>query len=158
MCDCGKQQRNNIFFRGFFYLKSTLPNELSMADKQRSLRNATGLETFLSFSFIFEDSTKIHKCVLVYEKWSISRVSAGGLIFMKKKMFKKEKGNTFALLIIFIEKSLQKEQNSTNLLQRTPICRNKPAITPKRFNSLDTNSSYHHSFFLLTLVHNDNFS
>ena len=56
-----------------------------MADKQRSLRNATGLETFLSFSFIFEDSTKIHKCVLVYEKWSISRVSAGGLIFMKKK-------------------------------------------------------------------------
>jgi hypothetical protein len=34
-------------------LVSTLPNELSMADKQRSLRNATGLGRVLSFSFIF---------------------------------------------------------------------------------------------------------
>ena len=37
----------------------------------------------------------------------------------KKKIviiFQKEKGNTFTLLIIFIVKSLQKEQNSTNLL------------------------------------------
>ena len=31
-------------------------------------------------------------------------------------IFQKEKGNTFKLLIIFIVKSLQKEQNSTNLL------------------------------------------
>ena len=31
-------------------------------------------------------------------------------------IFRKEKGNTFTLLIIFIVKSLQKEQNSTNLL------------------------------------------
>ena len=31
-------------------------------------------------------------------------------------IFQKEEGNTFALLIIFIVKSLQKEQNSTNLL------------------------------------------
>jgi hypothetical protein len=38
-------------------------------------------------------------------------------------------------------KSLQKEQNSRNLLLWTPICRNKLAITPKWFNSLDTNSS-----------------
>jgi hypothetical protein len=41
------------------------------------------------------------------------------LIFMKKKntiIFQKEKGNTFTHLIIFIVKSLQKEQNSTNLL------------------------------------------
>ena len=38
-------------------------------------------------------------------------------------------------------KSLQKEQNSTNLLLWPPICRNKPAITPKWFNSLDTNST-----------------
>ena len=37
-------------------------------------------------------------------------------------------------------KSLQKEQNSTNLLLWPLICRNKPAITPKWFNSLDTNS------------------
>ena len=36
-------------------------------------------------------------------------------------------------------KSLQKEQNSTNLLLWPPICRNKPAITPKWFNSLETN-------------------
>ena len=38
---------------------------------------------------------------------------------VKKKIviiFKKENGNTFTLLIIFIVKSLQKEQNSTNLL------------------------------------------
>ena len=31
-------------------------------------------------------------------------------------IFQKEKGNIFTLLIIFIVKSLQKEQNSTNLL------------------------------------------
>ena len=36
-------------------------------------------------------------------------------------------------------KSLQKEQNSTNLLLCPPICRNS-WITPKWFNSLDTNS------------------
>ena len=41
----------------------------------------------------------------------------------------------------FIVKSLKKEQNSTNLLLWPPICRNKPAITPKWFNSLDTNST-----------------
>jgi hypothetical protein len=37
----------------------------------------------------------------------------------KKKIviiFQKENGNTFAFLIIFIVKSLQKEQDSTNLL------------------------------------------
>ena len=31
-------------------------------------------------------------------------------------IFQKENGNTFTLLIIFIVKSLQKEQNSTNLI------------------------------------------
>ena len=31
-------------------------------------------------------------------------------------IFQKENGNTFPLLIIFIVKSLQKEQNRTNLL------------------------------------------
>ena len=38
---------------------------------------------------------------------------------VKKKnviIFQKENGNTFTLLIIFIVKSLQKEQNSTDLL------------------------------------------
>ena len=35
---------------------------------------------------------------------------------VKKHIFQKVKGNTFTLLIIFIVKSLQKEQNSTNLL------------------------------------------
>ena len=45
---------------------------------------------------------------------TILHVYAGG----KKNIiiFQKEKGNTFTLLIIFIVKSLQKEQNSTNLL------------------------------------------
>ena len=38
---------------------------------------------------------------------------------VKKKVviiFKKENENTFTLFIIFVVKSLQKEQNSTNLL------------------------------------------
>ena len=39
---------------------------------------------------------------------------------VKKKnfviIFQKENGNTFTLFVIFIVKSLQKEQNSTNLL------------------------------------------
>ena len=38
---------------------------------------------------------------------------------VKKKIviiFQKENGNTFTLLIIFLVKSLQNEQNSTNLL------------------------------------------
>ena len=46
---------------------------------------------------------------------------------VKKKyiIFQKENGNTFTLVIIFIVKSLQKEQNSTNdlsnlLLHMTP--------------------------------------
>ena len=69
-------------------------------------------------------------CIHVWQLWqyvelvskelnhlaAILHVFAGGLIFMKQKkniVFKKEKGNT---LIIFIVKSLQKEQNSTNLL------------------------------------------
>ena len=41
---------------------------------------------------------------------------AGSLIFVKQKIniivFQKEKGNTFTFLIIFIVKSLQKEQNT----------------------------------------------
>ena len=51
---------------------------------------------------------------------AILHVYAWILIFMKSRkdiiIFQKEKGNTFTLLIIFIVKSLQKEQNSTNLL------------------------------------------
>ena len=41
-----------------------------------------------------------------------------GFLWGKKNIiiFQKEKGNTFTLLIILIVKSLQKEQNSTNLL------------------------------------------
>ena len=37
---------------------------------------------------------------------------------VKKKdiIFQKEKGNTFTLLIIFTVNSLQKEENSTNIL------------------------------------------
>ena len=51
---------------------------------------------------------------------AILHVYASGLNFMKWKkiviIFQKENGNTFTLLIIFIVKILQKEQNSTNLL------------------------------------------
>ena len=50
-------------------------------------------------------------------------------------IFQKEKGNTFTLLIIFIVKSLEKEQNSTNLLLWPPIWRNKCTITQKWINS-----------------------
>ena len=45
-----------------------------------------------------------------------------GFVFFEVKrkknviIFQKENGNTFTLLIIFTVKSLQKEQNSTNLL------------------------------------------
>ena len=51
----------------------------------------------------------------------ILHVYARGLNFIKNEInfviiFQKENGNTFTLLIIFIVKSLQKEQNSTNLL------------------------------------------
>ena len=54
---------------------------------------------------------------------AILHVCGGGLIFMKEKenllSFFKKKGemNTFTFFIIFIVKSLQKEQNSTNLLK-----------------------------------------
>jgi hypothetical protein len=52
---------------------------------------------------------------------AILHVYAGGLNFyeVKKKyiiIFQKENGNNFTLFIIFIVKSIQKEQNSTNLL------------------------------------------
>ena len=58
----------------------------------------------------------------------ILHVYAGVWFLWSKKiiMFQKEKGNIFTLLITFIVKSLQKEQNSTNLLLWPPICRNKP--------------------------------
>ena len=69
-----------------------------------------------------------------------------GFLWSKKNIiFQKENGNTFTLLIIFIVKSLQKEQNGINLLLWPPICRNKPVITPKWFNSLDTNSTIYAS-------------
>ena len=51
---------------------------------------------------------------------AILHVYAGGIEFYELKknviIFQKENENTFTLLIIFIVKSLQKEQNSTNLL------------------------------------------
>ena len=66
------------------------------------------------------------------------------ILWSKKKIviiFQNENWNSSTLFIIFIVKSLQKEQNSTNLLLSPPICRTKSAITPKWFNSLDTNSN-----------------
>ena len=79
---------------------------------------------------------------------AILHVYAGGFEFyeVKKKIFviifQKENGNTFTLFIIFVVKSLQKKQNSTNLQLWPPISRNKSVITPKWFNSLDTNSTF----------------
>ena len=75
-----------------------------------------------------------------------SSQSPRGTVYEIKKnfviIFQEENGNTFTFLIIFIVKYLQKEQNSTNLLLWPPICLYKSAITPKWFNSLDTNSTY----------------
>ena len=88
---------------------------------------------------------------------TILHVFAGVWFLWSKKIcffviiFQKEKGNTFTLLIFFKVKSLQKEQNSTNLLLWPPICGNKHAITPKWFNSLDTNSSSNSSVSKLSL-------
>jgi hypothetical protein len=65
---------------------------------------------------------------LLHEKRVQGRVSVQGghfatlcrefdfYVVKKFIIFQKEKGNNFTLLIIFIVKSLQKEQNSTNLL------------------------------------------
>ena len=53
--------------------------------------------------------------------------------------FQNEKANTVTLLIILIIRRLQIELHSTNLLLWPPICRNKRAITPKCYNSLETN-------------------
>ena len=79
---------------------------------------------------------------------TILYVYAGIWFLWSKKtivIFQKEKGNTFTLLTIFM-KSLQKEQNGTNLLLWPPICRNKPAITPKWFNSYETNFRFPRNF------------
>ena len=48
-------------------------------------------------------------------------------------------------------KSLQKGQNSTNLLLWPLICRKKPAITPNWFNSLDTNSRNYTIICIMTV-------
>ena len=40
-------------------------------------------------------------------------------------------------------KSLQKDQNSTNLLLWPPICRNKHAINPRWINFKETNFKFH---------------
>ena len=47
---------------------------------------------------------------------AILHIYAGGEVKKNIIIFQKENGNTFTLLIIFIVKILQKEQNSTNLL------------------------------------------
>ena len=71
-------------------------------------------------------------------------------------MFQKENGNTFTLLIIFIVKSLQKEQNSTNLLlwpQSAGIKLQLPQSdsTPSTLNS--NNYAYIYWFNALSYIH-----
>jgi hypothetical protein len=55
------------------------------------------------------------------------------------------------LLHFFIVRSLQKEQNNTNLQLWPPICRNKRAITPKWINSQDTNFTFGNWSFIVSL-------
>ena len=60
----------------------------------------------------------------------------------KSCIFQKENWNTLTLLIIILVKSIQKEQIAQITHPVWPlICRNKPAINPKGFKSLDTNST-----------------
>ena len=70
---------------------------------------------------------------------AILHAYAGGLNSMKWKkiiIFQKENWNTFTLFTIFIVKIAQ-----IYYYVWPPICRNKSAITPKWFNTLDTNST-----------------
>ena len=72
------------------------------------------------------DSMHVKQSYLVSKELNhlaaILHVYAWGFEFYEAKekknviIFQKENGNTFTLFIIFIVKSLQKEQNSTNLL------------------------------------------
>ena len=48
-------------------------------------------------------------------------------------------------------RSLQKEQNNTNLQLWPPICRNKRAITPKWINSQETNFTFGNWSFIVSL-------
>ena len=98
------------------------------------------ISSFLNFFVIKKISKTSFK---LYNFWNFESPAINDLdLELVVIIFQKENGNTFTLLIIFIVKSLQKEQNSTNLLLWPPICRNKSAITPKWFNSLDTNSTF----------------
>ena len=72
------------------------------------------------------------------------RVKKKSILFFKKK---REVLSHFYIILIL--KSLQKEQNRTNLLLWPPICWNKPAITQKWFNSLDTNCTCNYGIFSL---------
>ena len=77
----------------------------------------------------------------------------GVWILWSKKIviiFQKGNENAFTLLIIFIVKSLQKEIKA-QITQYDP-CRNKPAITPKWFNSLYTNSNARHQVIKDSIV------
>ena len=79
--------------------------------------------------FSVQNSGQILEEFLVYLRVSVQGVKSlgdhfaclcqGFQFYGEKKIalfFQKENGNTFTLLIIFIVKSLQKEQNTTNLL------------------------------------------
>ena len=91
------------------------------------------------------DSAQKHKSMsFIWIVWSTLHVYLWPevwFLWSKQKIIVIFQKCTFTLLIIFIVKSLQKEQKSTNLLLWPLICRNKPAIIPKWFNSLDTNSN-----------------
>ena len=92
--------------------------------------STTGLVLILSCSSMVSITVMVLRIKLCIE-YTIPRVSVQGVKSLgghfacrgfefyevKKKIaiiFQKENGNAFTLLIIFIVKSLQKEQNSTN--------------------------------------------
>ena len=58
----------------------------------------------------------------------------------KKNPFPKRKWKYYYTFYHNFSEKSSKRTNSTNHPIWTPICRNKPSITPKWFNSLDTNS------------------
>ena len=102
--------------------------------------------------FINHCKSRMHPCLLFgismklvpKESWhlvAILQQYLGSLIFMRHfffiNNFLKEKANTFTILIILIEKSLQIELQSTNLLLWPPITQSVFVIFYAKFSLLE---------------------
>ena len=75
----------------------------------------------------------LHICLCRFDFYEVKE-------WNKKLLFQKENWNIIELLIIFLVKSLQKEQKAQIMEYKTQSAKIKSAITPKWFKPLDTNS------------------